>query len=44
MADRKPLLLRALDDLYAAGVRSTADGRQASTRVPWLSGPEDSWL
>src|SRR5437867_1551080 len=32
MEDRKPRLLRALNDLYAP------------ERVPWLAGPEDSWL
>ena len=32
MEARKPRLLRALNDLYAP------------ERVPWLAGPEDSWL
>ena len=32
MEDRKPRLLRALNELYAP------------ERVPWLAGPEDSWL
>jgi uroporphyrin-III C-methyltransferase / precorrin-2 dehydrogenase / sirohydrochlorin ferrochelatase len=33
MERRKPLLLQALNDRY-----------DAARRVPWLSGPEDSWL
>jgi uroporphyrin-III C-methyltransferase/precorrin-2 dehydrogenase/sirohydrochlorin ferrochelatase len=33
MERRKPLLLKALNDRY-----------DAARRVPWLSGPEDSWL
>lgn len=52
MEARKPLLLRALNRLYA----STADRAEAVhdellfpasppvQKVPWLSGPEDSWL
>jgi uroporphyrin-III C-methyltransferase/precorrin-2 dehydrogenase/sirohydrochlorin ferrochelatase len=52
MEERKPLLLRALNDLYAddeaadrrpAGVIAFDRGTVAS-RIPWLSGPEDSWL
>ncbi|HEY7289322.1 MAG TPA: bifunctional precorrin-2 dehydrogenase/sirohydrochlorin ferrochelatase [Vicinamibacterales bacterium] len=39
MDARKPLLLRALNDLYAG---LPDDGR--TPRIPWLSGPEDSWL
>jgi siroheme synthase-like protein len=35
MQDRKPLLLRALNALYEPS---------PAERVPWLSGPEDSWL
>jgi uroporphyrin-III C-methyltransferase/precorrin-2 dehydrogenase/sirohydrochlorin ferrochelatase len=34
MEQRKPRLLRALNRLYETG----------EPRVPWLSGPEDSWL
>lgn len=37
MPDRKPLLLRALNHIYAP----TPD---AAERVPWLNSPEDSWL
>jgi siroheme synthase-like protein len=33
MERRKPLLLKALNDRY-----------DTARRVPWLSGPEDSWL
>jgi siroheme synthase-like protein len=56
MDARKPLLLRALNRLYhptanpevAAGTPVSADAPrpavQRDQRVPWLSGPEDSWL
>ena len=56
MDARKPLLLRALNRLYhpaanagtAAPTEVSADaprpGVQRDQRVPWLSGPEDSWL
>ena len=51
MDARKPLLLRALNSLYAsdsaASARSTylTNSTQAtSPTYPWLSGPEDSWL
>ena len=62
MNARKPLLLRALNDLYRSpeGLRHTvgnpavAQGFSpaspaiaagpSSERVPWLNGPEDSWL
>jgi len=52
MEERKPLLLRALNDLYAddeAADRRPAgvipfDRGPAASRIPWLSGPEDSWL
>jgi len=40
MEARKPLLLRALNSLY----RPAADRPDGDHRVPWLSGPEDSWL
>jgi siroheme synthase-like protein len=40
MEARKPLLLRALNSLY----QSTADRADGDQRVPWLNGPEDSWL
>jgi len=40
MDARKPLLLRALNSLY----QPTADRKDSDQRVPWLSGPEDSWL
>jgi len=56
MEARKPLLLRALNHLYKApaenaeqaeGNLSAVSPRSAVERdpsVPWLSGPEDSWL
>lgn len=50
MDGRKPLLLRALNDLYAddeAADRRVIPfdrARAATRRIPWLSGPEDSWL
>jgi siroheme synthase-like protein len=51
MARRKPRLLRALNALYAddrlhahalAGRDAPSD--RGGVAVPWLSGPEDSWL
>jgi hypothetical protein len=56
MEQRKPLLLRALNRLYAAtldqsadscfdgGVARTRSPEDAGTHVPWLNAPEDSWL
>jgi uroporphyrin-III C-methyltransferase/precorrin-2 dehydrogenase/sirohydrochlorin ferrochelatase len=66
MAARKPLLLRALNDLYRSpeGLRHTGENcgedrdvaqgfspaisavpfSDRGPRVPWLNGPEDSWL
>jgi hypothetical protein len=56
MEDRKPRLLRALNRLYqkTAGHAEPAEdtfpalsARAAANRdpnVPWLAGPEDSWL
>jgi len=56
MEARKPLLLRALNHLYKATAEkaehaeehlAALSARPASDRdpsVPWLSGPEDSWL
>jgi siroheme synthase (precorrin-2 oxidase/ferrochelatase) len=41
MEARKPLLLRALNHLYEV---DGLDRIAASGRIPWLSGPEDSWL
>jgi len=46
MEARRPRLLRALNELYgvdpsAALTRRERDGVH---RIPWLSGPEDSWL
>lgn len=41
MEARKPLLLRALNHLYDV---DALDSLAASGAVPWLSGPEDSWL
>jgi uroporphyrin-III C-methyltransferase/precorrin-2 dehydrogenase/sirohydrochlorin ferrochelatase len=42
MDARKPLLLRALNELYPTQV--DLDRHAPNSRVPWLSGPEDSWL
>jgi uroporphyrin-III C-methyltransferase / precorrin-2 dehydrogenase / sirohydrochlorin ferrochelatase len=56
MEDRKPRLLRALNDLYQATAEDAAIADNESfagsasspvdhgPRVPWLNGPEDSWL
>jgi len=56
MDERKPLLLRALNAIYDGSPSveraASADGASASPpkldgsaeRVPWLCGPEDSWL
>lgn len=56
MDERKPRLLRALNDLYEATAefaehadKSSSAGSARSAvasdpKVPWLSGPEDSWL
>jgi siroheme synthase-like protein len=56
MEARKPLLLRALNKLYHAHPEGEAraeppqsagtatPGVAADARVPWLCGPEDSWL
>jgi phage tail tape-measure protein len=56
MDARKPRLLRALNELYqgtaARAERAEANGSAAlaiaaaerGPSVPWLSGPEDSWL
>jgi siroheme synthase-like protein len=53
MDARKPLLLKALNRIYGARLKPRAPfppelwqvEREASAeRVPWLSGPEDSWL
>jgi siroheme synthase-like protein len=56
MEARKPLLLRALNHLYhpnakreeVAKTPAAEDAKrpaaQRDQRVPWLSGPEDSWL
>ena len=51
MKDRKPRLLQALNELYDdARMKPSRYGNQstrvdhAAERVPWLSGPEDSWL
>ena len=56
MEARKPLLLRALNELYDGSVRraTPADQRLVAVsaispadkgpRVPWLNAPEDSWL
>jgi siroheme synthase-like protein len=45
MADRKPRLLRALNEMYAEGKRAgAAHPDERDHGVPWLNGPEDSWL
>jgi len=49
MAARKPSLLRALNDLYdvtegEVAADAPAMGSPPRAAVPWLSGPEDSWL
>jgi len=45
MAQRKPRLLRALNELYDDDRPSRSDAeRSAAANVPGLSGPEDSWL
>ena len=48
MEERKPRLLRALNRLYESTAESAEhpekDFSELSTRVPWLNGPEDSWL
>jgi len=52
MEERKPLLLRALNDLYVdedavdrrGGSVIAFDRGTTASRIPWLSGPEDSWL
>ena len=40
MDARKPQLLQALNALYA----DAAEPAERGPRVPWLNGPEDSWL
>jgi siroheme synthase-like protein len=54
MDERKPRLLRALNALYdAARLKRSAEGvmgadnwttTAVAERIPWLNGPEDSWL
>jgi uroporphyrin-III C-methyltransferase/precorrin-2 dehydrogenase/sirohydrochlorin ferrochelatase len=60
MAARKPLLLRALNEIYEEKTGESAEHADHTTlfalsadsavfsdrgpRVPWLNGPEDSWL
>jgi siroheme synthase-like protein len=54
MDERKPRLLRALNALYdAARLKRSAEGvmgadnwtaTATAERIPWLNGPEDSWL
>ena len=56
MDERKPLLLRALNAIYGSTAERaesaekpvSADAARSAVertaRVPWLSGPEDSWL
>jgi uroporphyrin-III C-methyltransferase/precorrin-2 dehydrogenase/sirohydrochlorin ferrochelatase len=40
---RKPLLLRALNNRYGC-TEAAISSSPASNTVPWLNGPEDSWL
>src|SRR6185436_2541804 len=51
MEERKPKLLRALNALYGAAADELVEPCEPpgpavdrGPRVPWLSGPEDSWL
>ena len=47
MEARKPRLLRALNDLYGGSASLSGCDPVAPSpgpRVPWLNGPEDSWL
>lgn len=44
MDARKPLLLRALNHLYGTADVPVVSTSAAIPKVPWLSGPEDSWL
>jgi len=50
MAERKPRLLRALNEIYGRpeGLRDDHGAPEVvqdfSPAVPWLNGPEDSWL
>ena len=46
MEARKPMLLRALNALYEGTAESAehAEKRFFAPAVPWLNGPEDSWL
>jgi uroporphyrin-III C-methyltransferase/precorrin-2 dehydrogenase/sirohydrochlorin ferrochelatase len=51
MDARKPLLLRALNTLYASNSTGLTDATHPTNSTPptcptypWLSGPEDSWL
>ncbi len=45
MADRKPRLLQALNEMYGDVKGMAAPQRdEREGGVPWLNGPEDSWL
>jgi siroheme synthase-like protein len=51
MEERKPRLLQALNALYDAARRKPSrsaemslGAKAAAERIPWLNGPEDSWL
>jgi siroheme synthase-like protein len=44
MDARKPLLLDALNGLYAPSAEAAAHAENTLAQVPWLSAPEDSWL
>jgi uroporphyrin-III C-methyltransferase/precorrin-2 dehydrogenase/sirohydrochlorin ferrochelatase len=44
MDDRKPRLLRALNDLYGATAEVAEPTEESGeANVPWLNAPEDSW-
>jgi siroheme synthase-like protein len=45
MEERKPRLLQALNRLYRSSGLPEPQGTEGSSpAVPWLNGPEDSWL
>ena len=44
MAARKPRLLEALNAIYDKEATAAVASSERGARVPWLNGPEDSWL
>jgi uroporphyrin-III C-methyltransferase/precorrin-2 dehydrogenase/sirohydrochlorin ferrochelatase len=44
MEERKPRLLQALNALYRSPADISGAAQSAGAAVPWLNGPEDSWL